>query len=210
MTKMIKVAGLALALLVLPSVAQAQLQLGARLGYAIPGGSIDKGESYSSFTSSQVPLQVDVGYRFEQFSLAVYFAYAPGQTGSFIDGQCAGITCSTYGMMYGVSGIWNFAPKAGMQPWIGARLGSEYLQFKFEGGGASTTLTTSAFDIGFQGGLDFALGPITLGPYLSYDTAKFSKITLEGGGSSASQSIPSDQQTWHNWFAIGAKAGITF
>jgi hypothetical protein len=212
MRTFLKVTGLALALLVLPTVAKAQLQLGARLGYAIPGGYAAQDVPLWQETSSQIPFQIDAGWRFNQFSLSAYFTYAAGTVATEAKNSCnlAGISCSTYGMDYGISGIWNFAPKAGLQPWIGARIGMEYLEEKTDTFGVAGTFTASAWSYGLQGGVDFALGPITLGPYLSYDTAKFTKAKIEAGGVSQTQDIPSDQQKWHNWFAIGAKAGLTF
>jgi opacity protein-like surface antigen len=212
MTKFMKVAGLALAMLVLPTVAEAQLQLGARLGYAIPGGYVAQDTPLWQEFAYQIPFQVDVGYRFDQFSLSAYFAYSAGSLAKDFKDNCStlGATCSGYGMSYGLSGIWNFAPKAGLQPWLGARIGIEYLQEKVELGGASLTQDASAWSYGLQAGLDFALGPITLGPYLAYDTAKFTKAKLDDGTSAVTSDIPSDAQKWHNWTTIGAKAGLTF
>jgi hypothetical protein len=214
MTKFLKVAGLALAMMVLPSVAQAQLQLGARLGYAIPGQYIAQDTPLWQETSSQIPFMLEAGWRFNQFSLAAYFQYSSGQVASQLKSQCdaIGASCSTYGMNYGIEGTWNFAPKAGLQPWLGARIGIEYLQEKIDAGAlGNLTQSASAWSYGLQAGLDFALGPITLGPYLAYDTAKFTKAKLEDStGASQTQDIPSDVQKWHNWTTIGAKVGLTF
>jgi hypothetical protein len=205
-----KIVGLALAMLLLPSVAEAQFQLGARLGYSLPGGSIFKDMTLQNFTSSQVPIELDLGYRFTpEFSLTFYAAYAPGAMGDFTKGICAGAgeTCSTYGGYYGLEAAWNFAPKAGMQPWLGVRIGSENLGIDEKLGGASSTLSSNAFAFGLSGGLDFALGKVNLGPYLSYSMSKFTSFKSSGA---ATVDIPSDQRTYHNWLTIGARALVTF
>jgi hypothetical protein len=209
MCKLAKVAGLALAMLVLPTAAGAQFQLGARIGYAIPGGSIFQNLTLQNFTASQVPIELDLGYRFTPaFSLTLYAAYAPGTVGSFIKDGCAsfGSTCATHGVDIGLAAAWNFAPQAGMQPWLGARLGSEALYVDEKNGGVTTTLSANALAFGLEGGLDFGLGAFNLGPYLSLTTAKFSKLKV----AEEITDIPSDQRTWHNWFTIGARALFTF
>jgi hypothetical protein len=212
MTKMMKVAGLALALLVLPTAAEAQLQLGARIGYAIPGGYVSQDQPLWQEFAYLVPFQFDIGYRFDQFSLSAYIAAAPGSLDKDIKDNCTtlGATCTGYGMNYGISGIWNFAPKAGLQPWIGARIGIETLQEKLDAGGIAQKWDYAGWSYGVQAGLDFALGPISLGPYVTYDTAKFTKVRLDDGTGAIDLDIPADQLKWHNWTAIGAKVGLTF
>jgi hypothetical protein len=213
MSKFMKAAGLAVAMLVLPTVAQAQLQLGARLGYAVPGGSVDQGETLSGFVANAVPLELDVGYRWNNFSLALFYQYNFGSAGSDLKAIAAavgGSGASAAGQEFGLSGTWNFAPKAGLQPWVGLRIGYEDIYIKFDSPVGSIKGTASGWAYGLQGGLDFALGPITLGPYVTWDTGKSTKLKTEGGGQTQTGDIPSANQTWHNWFAFGAKAGITF
>jgi hypothetical protein len=73
---------IALAAVAAPTVSSAQLQLGARLGYAIAGGDAAKDEKMSDGVKSQVPLQVDAAWRFtKELAVGAYFSYGDERLG---------------------------------------------------------------------------------------------------------------------------------
>src|SRR5947208_1538760 len=74
------------------------VDLGLRVGYAIPFGDIDgdSGDSLSGTFSGAVPFLIEAGYRLDRhFTLGPYFQYALAQVKDGAGGLCGnGVSCS--------------------------------------------------------------------------------------------------------------------
>ena len=210
--KKLALAVVAAALLAAPFAASAQLQLGGRLALALPQGETAKGFKQSDLTRLQVPLELDLAWRFGNFSPGVYISIAPGLLNKDLAAQCdaANISCATAGVRMGVEGIYDFAPEAPASAWVGGRVGVESLGWGVDNGGNKDTLAASGLSIGVEGGFDFRLGFLSVGPYASLEFGKYSKTSSNASGSTVTESIPSGEQTWHTWIVVGAKGTITF
>jgi hypothetical protein len=209
----LSLAAVAAVLLAAPLAADAQLQLGARLGYSIPSGESDKGYKISDSVAAQIPITLELGYRSGNFSPGLFIDIAPGILASDRSRACdaAGVTCATLGLRFGVQGNFSFAPPTEpVSPWIGGRLAIESLAYATAIGGSSTTFGLGGWGLGLQGGVDFNSGALAIGPFVALDFAKFSTFTEDDGTGSVSGDIPSSAQTWHSWITFGAKLGLTF
>jgi hypothetical protein len=208
----VSLAAVAAVLLAAPLAADAQLQLGARLGYSIPSGESDKGYKISDITTGQIPITLEIGYRSGNFSPGLFLDIAPGILNSDRSNACdaSGVTCATLGLRFGVQGNFAFAPTEPVSPWIGGRLAIESLAYAEAVGGTSMSLGFGGWGLGLQGGVDFNSGALAIGPFVALDFAKYSTITFNDGTGTSSGDIPSSAQTWHSWITFGAKLGLTF
>jgi hypothetical protein len=192
-----------------PSAARAGFTIGARLGAAFPGGEIADGEKLGDFVDWAVPFQLDIGGRAQHWAFGGYLRLAPGILDASIQDDCdaTGADCSALDLAFGAQVDYHFsAGKAG--PWVGGFVGWEVLRYDYALGGLEGSATTTGWELGAQGGIDFAWGVLTLGPYGAIGFGQFGDTTLEVNGTSDSQSI-SDKGT-HRWFQLGAKVGFVF
>lgn len=183
--------------------------LGARLGAAFPSGDIAGGEKLGDFVDWAVPMQLEIGGSGKQLTLAAYLRYAPGILDSSVKSGCdaAGATCSGSDLGLGAEVLWHFSPgRAG--PWVGGFAGWEFLRYDYALLGSKAAVTDSGWELGGQGGIDFAWGILTLGPYGTIGLGQFGKATLELNGSSDTQSI-SDKGT-HTWWQVGVRTAFQF
>jgi hypothetical protein len=183
------------------------LSLGARLGYGAPMGDAGKDQKLSGILSSSIPLVLEANYRVTRnWVVGAYFQYAYATEGSDLSNACGG-PCTkgtASSMRYGIQGQYRFSTP-GMTPWIGIGFGAEAISAKISAGGNSLTLKANSNFFGdFQvgGGVEWTMSKgFTVGPFLNVTYAKYTKLDSGSG----SESIPSDQQTWHEWLQIGVK-----
>ncbi len=183
--------------------------LGARLGAAFPGGEIGSGDKVGDFVDWAAPVQLEIGGSGKQLTLAAYLRYAPGILDASVKSGCAadGATCSGSDLGLGGEVLWHFSPgRAG--PWVGGFAGWELLRYEYAPPGNKVAITDSGWELGAQGGIDFAWGILTLGPYGAIALGEFGKATAEVNGSSNTQSI-SDKGT-HTWWQVGVRTAFQF
>ncbi len=203
-------AAVVLAAAAVPSPALAGgLALGARIGFGTPGGDIDANGKLADFADWALPLQLDVGYRGERFTVGAYFRIGPGKLDPNVQQGCDAIGASCAVSDYGIGAeaeVRLTSGKAG--PWLGGFVGYEEARYDFALGPVEASIKPSGWELGAQGGIDFAWGILTLGPYASVSVGQFTKSTLESGDTTQTQSI-SDRGT-HTWLALGVRAGVSF
>jgi hypothetical protein len=200
-------AALAVAALLVPATSRAGFFIGGRLGYAIPGGDVKSGLSNKDVTSSQVPLQLDLGYAglLDTIAVGAYGAIGFQQVGSQLKDQCsaAGATCDS--KLYKVGAQANFHPALGL--WAGVFAGWEQqtTSAAFSSGSVtqSGTLTMRGWETGLQGGWDFGALGVKFGPYASWSTGKFQSTAATGG---AVGSVAADLGSAnHSWLTLGIR-----
>lgn len=198
----------ALAVLAVPTASLAQFQIGARVGFAPAMGDAAKDEKMSDVIKSQVPLQLDVGYRFtRELSAGAYFSYGFGQLAS--DVCPSGADCSANDIRVGLQGFFTFADlKAPLVPWLGLGIGYERGSVEIEAGSAKATATYTGWEfLNLQVGGDYqATEKFPFGPYVMFSIAQYSNAKLDNNvdptlnfdGSITDKGV-------HEWFGFGVR-----
>jgi hypothetical protein len=217
---------LLLAVLVVPTLATAQVSLGLRASYAFPAGDAYENSGFGTFKESDlakgaVPLQVDASWRFSKtWSAGLYYSYAFGQAGSKLKDLCStpGASCDNPSFVrYGVNGAYNFGPQGSAEPWLGLALGIEQAAFKVKnftyGFIPPATVLTADLDgtlrgweAQLEGGADFRVSPgFVAGPFLALSVGQYrvQEVKLSDQGTVASGGV--DNPKTHEWFSIGVR-----
>jgi hypothetical protein len=190
MRKLFAAAALALAL-ALPSLASAQSPiLGGRIGFGVPTGDVMTGTSHRDVITSDVPLQLDAGFKVGPVDFGAYFSYGFATP----DSDCPG-SCSANVIRAGLQGALHSEIRPGREVWAGVLFGYERLKVANDDGDFSA----SGWEGGLQGGFDFASSTTGFGPFLSVTFGQFSDFTSGAG----SGSIP--DKKLHNTFQLGVR-----
>lgn len=206
-----------LAILVSPALASAQVSVGLRLGYGLPSGDLQKDSKLTDQLKSQVPIQLDLLYRFtEQAAAGLYASYGFDQVAqplkdrsTLLVGPGASYHATT--TRVGVQGTYSF-PVGVVVPWVGVGSGIEIGNFDVKNGPAKITGTTRGWEwINVQVGGDYmAAKSFGAGLFASWSVGKF---TYQGGEVSGTGSIfdgaeggglGSDAAT-HTWVTFGIR-----
>lgn len=186
-------------------------QLGARLGYALPMGTLAGTASalntrLSALETASVPIGVDVGYRFSPYlylggTLAWGAGIAPNSPGPC---QQTDVSCFRQDVQLRVESRFYFAPYARTRPggWLAVGLGWEVASFWQSVGGSTTTATlTGPILPDLQLGFDVQRGPLGIGPYLGVAFAEFVTHGVDPAATPASTWI--DDRAVHTWITLG-------
>jgi hypothetical protein len=177
----------------------------AWLGLGVPGGDIShEGDGkLGDLVNSAVPIGVEFAYRFNPvFRGGVYLQAAPL---SVAGSACAnGDSCDGSDLQFGFDAQLHLAPFQRIDPWVGLGLGYEWMRID------ATNFVDNIPDrwtyAGWvfprlTAGLDFAVTPVfTLGPYLSYDVGRFTRVDQSSRGS-----FDIGSQAYHGWFGVGLR-----
>ncbi len=203
--KAVGLAGVVLVLCsLLPALARAQekqgFELGVRTGFMTPLGSAAAGsaKAMNATIAGEIPIWIDLGGR---VSPAVFVGgYASYGLIGIAGGSCYG-DCSHHVLRVGAEMHYHFAPTAKMDPWLGAGVGYEGLQFNQSYAGGTVDGTAHGVEfLNAQFGLDFALSPkLALGPFLGATISQYN--TDFGGGDLAQKAI-------HSWFSLGVRLSV--
>jgi hypothetical protein len=183
-----------------PPVDRPGFDLGLRLGYALPMGSVAEGSDLSDGISGQIPLQVDALYRVNsQYAVGGYVGY--GYAFVKDEGCDPGASCSGSVLRIGVQGTIRFPSASSFVPWVGAGFGYEWLKLKESAGGQSATLTVKGFEfLSLQAGGEFrSSSEFSIGPFVSLSFARYS--SGEVGGVSGDINDPA----FHEWLQFGLR-----
>ncbi len=201
-----KMCSVLLALFVLaPAAARAQLSVGARTGYAIPLGDADGSAAMSDVVSGQIPLHLDVDYRWNQLSAGGYLSYGFGDVAGATKDLCNafGASCSSSTLRIGAQLAWRFDPQppAGVVgSWVGLGLGYDAVTLKL----ASTDVTMSGTELIFQGGYDWQIGQSgSLGAFASFSLGQYSEISGPVSGTISDKKM-------HEWLTLGIRGSFGF
>jgi len=204
-------AAVAVVALAVPAASRAQFQLGARVGYAWASGDAFQGTSLADAISTQVPIQVDVGFKvMPGLTLGAYGSYGFGQKGSLIKSLCTGASsCSDpTDIRFGVQALFAL-PLPILAPWVGIGTGYEQTHFKASGvpllGGQGLSATFSGWEyFNLQAGADvLSIPTFGLGPYVQYSLGQYSSL------SGVRDLIGTPGKTNHSWFTIGVRGNFS-
>jgi hypothetical protein len=193
--------------------AQAQFELGARLGYGLPFGALDATPPGGSDSSErmrrllvgQVPLWLDVGVRLQQqFFIGGYVQYGIGILPKSVSDACNTLqsdaaavggssTCKGFDTRLGAEFLYHLMPAGEVDPWLGVGIGYEWAgqSFGFDAQGQSYDVSVSAHGFEFvnlQAGVDIpATETVGIGPFLMLTLAEYSNVSASCSGSVCTQ-----------------------
>ncbi len=203
-----------------------RVELGGRVGYALPFGKVVKDLELGDLFTGAVPLQFDGWLRlFRATSVGLYAQIAPGISGKALD-DCN--DCSVLGYRLGLQVARHFNPGEVFDPWIGAGIGYQAIV-------ASTRSTTKGItgsgnvvdvDVSYdrtftaapellvQAGLDIGGEPLSFGPFVAASWARASKVKDEvnctsfncsGSEVSYEGDIDGEVRASQYWFMFGIR-----
>ncbi len=185
----------------LPRPASAQVALGGRLGYVVGGGSAAKASPMSDGLKSQLPLQLDVGYRvLPRLTVGGYGSWGMAQVGSV----CSGASCSGSVVRAGVEGAWQFDRVLGLAPWAGAGAGYEWGGYEAKDGADRLKVTSRGFEVSVQGGADWQVREqLAVGPFVMVSAGRYGQIDVESPLGNSSGALP--DVALHTWISVGLR-----
>jgi hypothetical protein len=184
------------------------IELGVRIGYAIPFGDIsgDAGNGLASRVSSGVPLIFELGYRFDAvLTLGALFQYGFLQINDTFCG--ANSDCSGSVVRLGVQGLYHADLGKMVVPWFGLGAGYEWGSINASNvlGNASESANGWEF-LTLQAGGDIRLNlapEIAVGPYVSFSIARYSSGSGQFGNVTFSGDITNPAV--HEWLQLGVR-----
>jgi hypothetical protein len=192
-----------------PMPADRGLQLGARLGYALPNGSLSNESSLSTsltgLEAGTVPIGIDVGYRLSRrVYLGGTLAWGAGLAPS-AGGACpANDSCFRQDAQLRAEARYYFAPDRRVGAWASIGAGWEIATFSESSGSVTSTATlTGPVLADFELGFDVRRAALAIGPYFGMSLAEF----LTHGQSPAEVPVPTwiDNPSVHAWFTLGLR-----
>jgi hypothetical protein len=162
-----------------PTPAEAQLALGARLGYAFALGKVGGTLATSDWIEGQVPVQLDVLYAATpRIAVGGYVSYGFGRLGGDAAAACEaeGGDCSASVVRAGAQGIWTFRPVGRVVPWAGVGFGYEWA--RVAGGGAEVAFHGFEY-LNLQAGGDFQVARrLRVGPWLMLAVGEYGRAKV--------------------------------
>jgi hypothetical protein len=195
-----------------PAAASAGPFFGLRAGFAIPYGDVAQGgPRVEDLVERKFPLGLELGYRFHRRIWGeLFFDLAPASASSEV--CAAGIDCSASDFRAGLAFLLRFAPRAFVDPWLGAGVGVEVLNVEGRNaaaGGVPYEWSWFGLELPFvEAGVDLAVWErVTIGPWISWTLARFTSDSARAeGGETVSGSVADRAQ--HGWYAGGIKATL--
>jgi hypothetical protein len=184
------------------------LQLGARLGYSVPVGSVTPGSGgtqISNLETASVPIGVDFGVRVSPVTyLGATVSWGPGLSPNN-SGACSlsNVHCSEHDAQARLEARFYLRPHANPTGWLALGAGWEVATFNqsIAGGYAVTSTYTGPIFPDMQLGVDWRSGDILFGPYVGATISTFMTAGQDPTTSSVPTMVPSPSQ--HAWLTIG-------
>jgi hypothetical protein len=181
------------------------VQLGARLGYSLPTGTLSNGAAASTHLSdletASVPIGIDAGFRFSHLAyLGATVAWGPGIAPNNPATCPPGLSCFRQDAQLRVEGRLYFDPSNTVNWWMGFGAGWEVAAFAQSAGGSTVTATFTGPVFGdLQIGFDSRTRP-AIGPYFGLTFAEF---VTEGIHPAAAPVSTWLDPSLHVWFTLG-------
>jgi hypothetical protein len=185
-----------------------RFKLGVGIGYSIPLGdarkTVDGTEHLSDVYSGEAPVEVELTYKLTHaISAGVYGGYGYGLVASKSNDAFSSI--STW--RFGVQGEYEFGKVGPAIPFAALRVG--YMTETLKGKNGLENASASGWEyLTLIGGADFDVAKgFAVGPFVSFAVGQYTTAKDPGG---SSESIPSGDQTLHEWLTIGLRGSFGF
>lgn len=179
-----------------PTRSSALVFLGARAGYAMPGGNVEKDAPMKDALQSNIPIQADLGMSVLPYvGVGLYGSYGPTTLASKQKDACSagGVSCSGSQIRGGLQLVLRIPILDSL--WGGAFAGLEQQSIK----GGSTTTKYTGWEAGLQAGYDFSVLPLfKMGPFVSYGIGQFTSVS--GGDAKI------EDKAQHSALTVGLRA----
>lgn len=192
-----------------PLPAERGLQLGARIGYALPTGAVSGDASLSTpmskLETASVPIGIDVGYRLSPKTyLGGTLVWGAGIAPN-TPGTCPqNASCFRQDAQLRAEARFYFAPERKVSWWASVGAGWEVAAFSQSANGQGITATlTGPVLADLELGFDSRRGAGGIGPYFGFSAGEF----LTHGESPAAAPVATwiDSPSVHVWFTLGLK-----
>jgi hypothetical protein len=194
---------------------QSGFTFGARLGVAMPNGSVAEGGwSVSDEIKYAVPVVLEAGWRFSpRWTLGGYFQYARAAIATDApqgSGGCksAGSGCSNAKQLRaGAQVLLTPPPRGQLEPWVGVGTGLEWLSYDLHDPSSSGTLELSGWEwVNLQAGVGWrAASHVKVGPYASISIGQYDHLSLVTTSGSESGKIPGGNRATHTFIQLGVR-----
>ena len=203
--------------------ARSGIEIGARTGYAFAAGNrgatpTQADQPVGDYVAGQVPLWLDVGYRFnDDFYLGAFFQYGFGIVNDDRQDLCrnANVDCSASDTRLGVMGRYHLPVGSPLSPWLGFGVGYEWGTFSLNQsviGSSNTDATWSGFEFAnLQLGADYHVAPkVALAPFLSVSFGQFRHTSTKTTTGMTSNPMDEDvtDTSVHEWILIGVRVAF--
>ncbi len=191
-----------------PAPDRAGVDLGIRLGYAIPFGDLDGTRgSLAGWVSGAIPVVLEAGYRLDhRFTIGPYFQFAFAQVKDNTNTGCTSSNgCSGWIVRAGLQGIYHLDAALPFRPWGGLGIGYEWTSYSGTVGNIGFSGNATGWEfVNVAIGADFPVGPATaLGPFVGFSVARYGDISGTLGNLSGTSDVTNP--TLHEWLMIGAR-----
>jgi hypothetical protein len=180
------------------------VELGLRIGYALPVGSIELGgPALHDIFSGVLPIWIDAGYRLSPHWLfGAYFQYGVGFLQDFRFCSFASTGCDGSDVTFGAQVHYHVLPTRSFDPWVGAGVGYEILNYELGRDFTRQGFNGVQFFVG-QAGLDFKGTPKWgIGPMIATSVGMFSSCSQYYPGDC---SIGGPSLSLHAWVTLGLR-----
>ncbi len=179
------------------------LEVGARVGFGAPIGTIDgqPGDTLDQTMANSIPLWLEAGWRMTpHWFVGVAESYAPGSSGGALSTACS--NCQPEDLHLGVEAHYHVLPSASWDPWFGVGSGYEWLRVRNPIG----VVGLQGWEFGnAQVGVDHrVVSGVSVGPFAALAIGEYgSWFANEPCCSSGSGAVGS--AALHAWLTLGIK-----
>jgi hypothetical protein len=187
------------------------IEVGFRTGYVpLPLGDVVGGAngnpslSLGDEISGVLPLWFEAGYRFNHNMMIggfLQYGIAFVNTGKQTECTMGSNSCGANDVMFGAQFHYHIIPDGPIDPWVGAGIGYESLNYSYTILGQNVSGSYSGFQfLNLQGGADYkVMANLGVGPFLMLSFGEF------GNCSSNQGSCPLPATALHEWLTIGVR-----
>jgi hypothetical protein len=191
----------ALVALLAPAAAGAQLDLGVRVGWAVPAGHAFSGGDLAGLVNGALPVQIDVGYRLSPaLSVGAFASYALGRIDAHVVAD-AGVDHGATVLRAGLRASYALERLSPVVvPWAG--LGAGYERMRLDLG---TTYTYLGWElVTLEAGADWKVrSSFRIGPVFAWSLGGYDRLEIHPDPDGSSGGIAARGR--HAWVTLGLR-----
>jgi len=179
-----------------------------RVGYGVPIGNVYENQSLSEIASGLYNIEGAADLIImRRIVLGAHIGGGIASPGDGFSSACdaSGASCTVWNFDVGLNAEFRFLPPPSrINPWVGLGVSYEVLGVGESNDETNISANFSGVDVDITGGLDFQLGPLGLGPFLTYRFGTYSSTNLTVNGEQDTADITHTAS--HSWLLLGLRA----